>query len=252
MNKNAKILIASLVISVEMVVLGYGAKNHLNEVNSLNNQINALNDENNEIKLEIDIYKSEIESKNNEIESLNQQIDEITSELEYARQKIEEYNRIVVFNQHNVKIVSNATLEHMQRALSGTGLYQDCQSFIDAEKTYGVNAFFIAAIAAQESGWGTSERAIYQNNLTGHAVYNSGARGTYFNSRYESIMNTAELLKNEYLTPGGSCYNGNSIVDVNKKYCFLEDKITIDYNWSLKIAEIAEDLAYKANDFEKI
>lgn len=250
MNKTATAL--TLTVSLGMMASGYVAKSYLEKINSLNYQIEQLQNENDETKKSIENYENEINSRQAQIDELNQKIDEMSSELEYARQKIEEYNRIVVFNQHNVKIVSNATLEHMQRALSGTGLYQDCQSFIDAEKTYGVNAFFIAAIAAQESGWGTSDRAIYQNNLTGHAVYNSSARGTYFNSRYESIMDTAELLKNEYLTPGGSYYNGHSIVDVNKKYCFLEDKITIDYNWSLKIAEIAEDLAYKANDFEKI
>lgn len=252
MNKTAKALILTLAISSGVMVAGGVTKSHVEKVNTLNNRINELIELNNQVKLEIESHKNEINNRDEQIELLNQQIDEISSELEYARQQIEEYNKIVTFNSHNVTIVSNTTTEHMQRALKGTGLYQDAQSFVDAEKIYGVNAFFIAAIAAQESGWGTSDRAIYQNNLTGHAVYNSAARGTFFNSRYDSVMNTTELLKNEYLTPDGLYYNGLSIVDVNKKYCFLEDKATIDYNWSLKICEIAEDLVYKANDFEKI
>ena len=135
----------------------------------------------------------------------------------------------------------------MRKALNGTELYDLSQAFVDAETQYGVNSYFIAAICAQESAWGTSYRAKYQNNLTGHAVYHRGAGGTYFSSKYESVMETAKMLKENYLSPDGIYYNGLSTVDVNKKYCFLQDEATIDYNWSSSVNSIAHSLQYKGN-----
>lgn len=246
MNRETKIIICfALASACTSGALLYETKDATNKINELNEVIETKTQQIEEINNKYDIIVNE----KNEIEL---KLSEVTEELEVARREIDEYNRIVSFNSHNVTISSDATIKHMRRALKGTGLYEDAQSFIDAETLYGVNAFFLAALAAHESSWGTSSRAINQNNLTGHAVYDSNAKGTYFSSRYESILNTAKLIKEEYLTPGGSSYNGLSVVDVNKRYCFLEDRVTIDYNWSSKITQIAEDLVYKANDFKRL
>ena len=45
----------------------------------------------------------------------------------------------------------------------------------------------------------------------------------------------------------GIHYNGLSTVDVTKKYCFLQDEVTIDYNWSSSVSSIAHSLQYKGN-----
>ena len=47
------------------------------------------------------------------------------------------------------------------------------QSFIDAGKTYGVNALYLAAHAIHESAFGTSDIALGKNNLFGFGSYDA-------------------------------------------------------------------------------
>ena len=148
------------------------------------------------------------------------------------------------FNAYDVTQVTGLTANELYQTLSGFKkgvLAKFAWVLKDCEDIYGINAFFLAALIAQESGWVTSYRAIHQNNLTGHAVYNNAAAGTTFNSQEESIYNTAKLLRNNYLTKGGSNYHGTSIWNVNTDYCLTLDSTATDYNWSTNISSIAND-----------
>ena len=148
------------------------------------------------------------------------------------------------FNAYDVTQVTGLTANELYQTLSGFKkgvLAKFAWVLKDCEDIYGFNAFFLAALIAQESGWVTSYRAIHQNNLTGHAVYNNAAAGTTFNSQEESIYNTAKLLRNNYLTKGGSNYHGTSIWNVNTDYCLTLDSSATDYNWSTNISSIAND-----------
>lgn len=148
------------------------------------------------------------------------------------------------FNAYDVTQVTGLTANELYQTLSGFKkgvLAKFAWVLKDCEDIYGINAFFLAALIAQESGWVTSYRAIHQNNLTGHAVYNNAAAGTTFNSQEESIYNTAKLLRNNYLTKGGSNYHGTSIWNVNTDYCLTLDSSATDYNWSTNISSIAND-----------
>lgn len=250
MNKEVKFAVLTTV-AISAMYIGTAMHNDKKMIENAN-QVNELNEIINQKQIELNSIKNDYKEIFDEKIELEKQFSEISEELECARKKIDEYNRIVSFNEYNVTEPSNATIYHIRRALKGTELYDEAEAFLDAEKIYGINAFFMAAIAAQESAWGTSSRAMYQNNLTGHAVYNSNAKGTYFNSKYESIINTAHLLKSEYLSFDGLYFNGFSSLDVNKRYCLLEDGETIDYNWSWSINKIAYDLVEKANNFKDI
>ena len=88
--------------------------------------------------------------------------------------------------------------------------------FLAAEREYGVNAVFLAAIAALESGWGESGVAQSRNNLFGWKG-NGGYR--YFDTVSACIFHVAKFLKLNYLTPGGSCFHGYEIEDVQRSYC---------------------------------
>ena len=237
---------------IAMIPIGAGV---CSGVSSLSNRYNDALMQIEELNSQIKEQQSEIQNANdlynqtiNEKQAIESQLSETTEELENARRDIEKYTRVTYFNEYDLTQRSYASIVHMKKALKGTELQCIASSFVEAEETYGVNAYFLAAIAAFESSWGTSSRAIYQNNLTGHAVYNNFARGTYFNSWHESIMTTAKILKENYLCYDGVYYNGLSTVDVNKKYCFLQDEITIDYNWSSSINSIAHSLQYKGNE----
>ena len=88
--------------------------------------------------------------------------------------------------------------------------------FLAAECKYGVNAVFLAAIAALESGWGESSIAESRNNLFGWKG-NGGYR--YFDTVSACIDHVAKFLKINYLTPGGSCFHGYQIEDIGRSYC---------------------------------
>lgn len=89
-------------------------------------------------------------------------------------------------------------------------------AFLAAESTYGVDASFLAAVAALESGWGKSELARKKNNLFGWR----GADGYMaFDSPEDCIDHVAEYLAEEYLDPDGLYYNGLSVENVAENYC---------------------------------
>lgn len=156
-------------------------------------------------------------------------------------------NNVHVY-QANLISVSGITVEELNQVFYKIGKSQMAkysQAFIDAEKQYGVNALFIASIVAQESGWATKAGGTNGTNLTGHGVYNAQEIGTTFNSGYEGILETAKLLKEDYLTPSGKYFNGYSVEDVNLRYCLFQDMKTTDYKWSAAITSIE-------NNFEKV
>lgn len=249
--KRVKIETAIIAGAIATIAIGVGV---CDTISSLSNKYEDALMQIEELNSQIKEQQSEIQNTNdlynqiiNEKQEIESRLSETTEELENARRDIEKYTRVTYFNEYDLTQRSYASIVHMKKALKDTELQRVASSFVEAEETYGVNAYFLAAIAALESSWGTSSRAVYQNNLTGHAVYNSSASGTYFSSWHESIMVTAKMLKENYLSYDGIHYNGLSTVDVNKKYCFLEDSITIDYNWSSKVNSIAHSLQYKGN-----
>lgn len=128
-------------------------------------------------------------------------------------------------------------------ALQDTELYKLIPYFIEAEETYGVNVFALIGLVANESSWGTSTRAVNDNNLTGYAVYSVNSRGKVFSSKRESILETARMLKTDYLDPEGIWFNGKSLWDVNKKYCVTPGN---EYKWANTINKISYKLQNKS------
>lgn len=136
------------------------------------------------------------------------------------------------FNPDDLTYKSNLTYDELYSILKGSNLEDLTDAFIDAEKTYGVNALGLAGLVAVESGWNSSDRSDYQNNLTGYAVYSDSSEGRYFESKYDCVMHTAKLLKDDYLNPKGQWHRGYSIDSINTNY-------SSDDDWSSKITNIA-------------
>ncbi len=83
------------------------------------------------------------------------------------------------------------------------------QSFIEAEQKYGVNAVFLASVAALESGWG--RHCFRKNNIFGW-------NGKNFETKEECIDFVASKIKEHYLTEGGKYFHGKTVSKVNICY----------------------------------
>lgn len=110
--------------------------------------------------------------------------------------------------------------------------------FLAAQEKYGINAAILAAIAINESAYGTSKKARNLNNVGG---IRSGAKGfKKFNSVDECIMEMARLLKNSYINKGLT-----TIAQVGAKYCppsDPEDKNGQNSGWPKLVSSITKQI----------
>lgn len=175
------------------------------------------------------------------------QMNELTQKYieEQERLRLEEERRIEEekiaqlkphYNPYNLRELSSLTEEQIYVMLEGTALQTLSRAYYYIEQEYQINALFIMALNAEESGWGRSSLAISHNNLGG--VKGKDGNYAYFNDWGECLNYITELLNNEYLTEDGSYYNGLSIWDINKRYCEQDD-------WSSKLNQIANELLSK-------
>lgn len=131
--------------------------------------------------------------------------------------------------------------------LKGTGLEGLGKAFVEAEKNYGVNAFYLIAHAAWESGWGKSRLSREKNNLFGFMAYD---RSPYrsakaFKSKEEGIDVVAEYISKHYLDESGKYYNGATLRGMNKRYA-------TDKNWDNGIAKVIYSLIKKLPPLEQV
>ena len=109
--------------------------------------------------------------------------------------------------------------EELSRGLLGE-LSFFAEEFLEAEEEYGVNALFLAAVAALESGWG--RYCFRPNNIFGWS-------GKNFESKEECIDFVASKIAEHYLSEDGKYYNGKTVSGVNVFYngnLFWEEKIS--------------------------
>lgn len=134
---------------------------------------------------------------------------------------IEEYvlPEPIQLDTEDISVPSNLTADEIDYILSGTGMSGIGESVLENEETYNVNALVLCAIIAQETSWGTSRRAVQDNNLAGLGVYDVNSVGFKFSSKGDSIKYLAELIGFNYIKPGGKFYvGGKSVRLVSETY----------------------------------
>ena len=114
----------------------------------------------------------------------------------------------------DLTLPSGLTVEQFQKVLSGNSgdtqgvLASNAEYFYYAERQYGVNGIFLAAMAIHEGGWGTSKIANDKKNLFGYGAYDSDPYGgaMSFDTYSEGIDLVARVLAKTYLYPAGTEY----------------------------------------------
>ena len=113
---------------------------------------------------------------------------------------------------YDVRKKSNITEVQLNSKLKGN-LKGTAKYFLEAQRTYGINAVFLAAVAMHESGNGSSRAARTKNNFFGIMEKKSLKK---FSSPRDCIMYTARILtkKNGYYFGSGRF----TIKKIGKKY----------------------------------
>ena len=110
--------------------------------------------------------------------------------------------------------------KELSKGLSGE-LFDLTEEFLAAEEKYGVNALFLCAVAALESGWG--KYCFRPNNIFGWS-------GKDFESKADCIDFVASKIAEHYLSEDGKYYNGKTVSGVNVCYNgsdFWKNKIPV-------------------------
>lgn len=170
-------------------------------------------------------------------------------EEERRRQEEEERKRLEAlkkphFNPYNVGEVSNLSREQMYKMLEGTALQTLANAYYYYEEVYQVNAVFMMALTAEESGWGRSELAMFRNNLSGHKdPYTSDWK--YYSDWGQCLEESFRLIREEYLNEDGAFYTGSNIYNINLTYC--PDPVTPN-SWANNIVSITKLLFRKLEE----
>ena len=120
--------------------------------------------------------------------------------------------------------------DELENAIKDTGLAGLGKDFKAAEDKYGVNAILLMAMAKHETGNGTSELFNDKNNLFGFNAVDDDPynKATHFETPADSIDTLAKHLKENYLDPKGSYYNGVSTDGIGISYA-------TDPDWASKV-----------------
>lgn len=163
-----------------------------------------------------EIQKNINETVENTVEEIQQEI--IQTEEQPTEEQKQVSNLNISFDM-NLLTKSNITIEELQKGFANTNMQGLEQYFINAENETGINALYLAGLAAHESGWNTSDFAKERNNLFGWQSYDSNLNATKrFASKEESIMTVARALKKMYLSENGCYFNGYTISGISKRY----------------------------------
>ena len=126
---------------------------------------------------------------------------------------------------YDVRTLSNVSVERLDAKFKGSRLQGTGKYFIAAQKKYGVNAVFLAAVAMHESANGTSRLARTKNNFFGLRGKNGMMS---FKSPEACIMYTAELIsrkRGNYFGKGRY-----TIKSIGKKYASSK-------HWATRVAK---------------
>ncbi|MBP1933716.1 glucosaminidase domain-containing protein [Ammoniphilus resinae] len=134
-----------------------------------------------------------------------------------------------------------------EQLLKGTGLEGLGKAFVTAEQTYKVNAYYLIAHAAWESGWGKSRISREKNNLFGYMAYDrspyESAHG--FKTKADSIDRVASFVSKQYLSEEGRYYHGSNLRGMNVRYAS-------DNNWKNGIAKVMVSLAKRTQPVDEL
>ncbi|NMA91818.1 MAG: SH3 domain-containing protein [Firmicutes bacterium] len=145
------------------------------------------------------------------------------------------YATMVLSTPANSKVTAKLLREKANACSSGTPLADLAEVYLEAQERWGVNALYLMAHSALESGWGRSPLARDKNNIYGFKAYDRDPYGcgSTFKSKADCINYVSAYIRLAYLNGDGIYYYGPHLYGMNHKYA-------TDKDWHKKIADIME------------
>lgn len=193
-----------------------------------NESVVGTRNEQQEAEESVEEQKPVVEQK----QEVKEEVEEVVEIKEEIKKEVKDV-KTPHFNPNNLLEKSNLTRDDAYRMLKGSRLQSVSSHYIYAEETYGVNAIFLMGLTSLESGHGTSNIAINNNNIGG--VRKGSGEYSSFSSWESCISYIANLISKYYLKDGATYFSGHSIWDVNENYCENSD-------WADKIVSIGKGL----------
>lgn len=145
---------------------------------------------------------------------------------------------LVIDSKYNLRTYEHVGVNQLENALRHN-LKGKAHIMIQYAEEYELSVYFIVAVAALESGWGTSSMAKNKNNYFG---FLNGREYTNFE---QSLQAFCELMTTHYLDANGKYFNGYTVEAVNVRYCLKNS--APDLSWSRSINELMSEIAYNSN-----
>lgn len=140
-----------------------------------------------------------------------------------------------------------ASTDFEQLGRKESQLWNEGQTFIDAQNTYGINALLIFSMACHESGNGRSRYAIERNNLFGWNAFDSNPdSATTFYNIPQAIQEHMGINIRGYADITDARFFGSH---VGNKGSGFNVKYASDPYWGMKIASVAYAIDKCANNY---
>ena len=147
------------------------------------------------------------------------------------------YNQFLSSKGFNSKPISN---NFNSLSSKETQLWNEGETYINAQNTYGINALMVFSLACLESGYGRSRYAIERNNLFGwNAVDSNPDAASYFSNVSQAIIEHMGINLRGYTDITDARFFGSH---VGNKGSGFNVKYASDPYWGAKIAAIAYEI----------
>ena len=170
-------------------------------------ELELLRAENERLQQAVNKMEKTIDQYKMDTENLTKKLDKTKKELKKYKKK--EVKHVAKLNTSDVRVLSGASPETLNKLLEGTWLEGHGQKFHDNEKKYGINALFSIGNAILETGWdGNNYLARNNNNIYG---LNTSKK---FDSYGHCIDHWFNLISKHYVGEGYI-----SMSSIQGKYC---------------------------------
>jgi len=200
-----------------------------------------------------EVFPDELDEIRIELAKLNEEIDRLHQSLLYTLAYIDHLEAIKEASicKESVGTLDLRTLAYNIRpeqldSVLLNDLYGKGYDFLKMGKEYHINAYFIAAVAALESGWGQSAMAQYSHNYFG--MLNSEGGPLKYDSFNDNLEAFCKLISMQYLCPDGRWHKGYTVYDVSRYYNGYDKDGWASKVESLMVSMYEEALEWQQSD----